>query len=416
MAKWADYLISKVVYDPNHLMFRATRHEDTEEGISSGTIVDKLVISSDIASGKKYITAYKTNALWKKGHEIKTFRINGEPYIRIDNNKVELDFLGDITELQGYESKLEHMALELKDKTSKPEESIPKSEQEQITKEHMDEDIATAPPPEHSTNTPPPEPNSTNKQAPSEPPPSTRGSLPKDTGADLPQELELLPPDTPPPEHSTNTPPPEPNSTDKQAPSEPPPSPRGSLPKDTGADLPQELELLPPDNPDPEQDDDPEELEPDAKQLAELGDLKSQLAELEDSLTNIKSLAKMVFEKPKDTETPELGQPQPDNPNSDTEPGYISGQKPKVTPNIEKEIVQLKNQSKKLDEMQDNLHMTKPGDAESATDKITAYCVKCKKKQHVKNPHNTVLKNGRHAIQGICTECSCKVFRIIKKQ
>ncbi|HSG83376.1 MAG: DUF5679 domain-containing protein [Nitrosopumilus sp.] len=43
-----------------------------------------------------------------------------------------------------------------------------------------------------------------------------------------------------------------------------------------------------------------------------------------------------------------------------------------------------------------------------------AYCVKCKTKRIIKNPEETLMKNGRPAIKGICSVCNCKVFRIGK--
>lgn len=107
MVKWADYLISEVVYDSNHLISRAKRYQDTADGISHATVVDRLTIASDIKNGHRYATIYNTPVSWKKGQKIQTFQINGEPYIRIDNNKVRIDFLGDIPELSSHEPALE---------------------------------------------------------------------------------------------------------------------------------------------------------------------------------------------------------------------------------------------------------------------------------------------------------------------
>jgi len=44
----------------------------------------------------------------------------------------------------------------------------------------------------------------------------------------------------------------------------------------------------------------------------------------------------------------------------------------------------------------------------------TAYCMKCRKKVEIKNPRQITLKNGRPAIQGVCSVCGTKVFRIGK--
>ena len=98
MEKWADYLISEVSYDRNHLIKIAIRHQDTEKGITKGTPIDRLAMSSDIKNGLTYITVYSSKNSWKKGHKIETFSINGQPYLRIDGNKVKLDFLGDLPE------------------------------------------------------------------------------------------------------------------------------------------------------------------------------------------------------------------------------------------------------------------------------------------------------------------------------
>lgn len=43
---------------------------------------------------------------------------------------------------------------------------------------------------------------------------------------------------------------------------------------------------------------------------------------------------------------------------------------------------------------------------------VEAYCVKCRAKREMKDPHEVVLKNGRHAIAGVCPVCGTKMFRI----
>ncbi len=98
MAKWADYFISQVSYDSDHLISVAIRHQETDKGITKGEPVDRLTIHSDIINGLFYITIYSGKESWKKGHKIHTFSIEGNPYIRIDENKVKLDHLGDLPE------------------------------------------------------------------------------------------------------------------------------------------------------------------------------------------------------------------------------------------------------------------------------------------------------------------------------
>lgn len=43
---------------------------------------------------------------------------------------------------------------------------------------------------------------------------------------------------------------------------------------------------------------------------------------------------------------------------------------------------------------------------------MTAYCVKCKSKQEVSNPEQVTMKNGKPAVQGTCSVCDTKVFKI----
>ena len=145
MKKWADYLISEVSYDSEHLILVATRHQDTPQGITKGQPIDRLTIASDIKNGLLYITIYSGNNSWKKGHKINTFSIGGTPYLRIDKNKANLDYLGDLPESSFANS------LSISELESKPEPVEP------------------------------------------EPPSSPRGSLPKESAEELPQELDLAP-------------------------------------------------------------------------------------------------------------------------------------------------------------------------------------------------------------------------------
>ena len=98
MDKWADYLISEVSYDSEHLVSVAIRHQDTDNRITKGMPVDRMTIASDIKNGLFYVSIYRGKNSWKKGYSIQTFTIKGNPYLRIDGNKVNLDYLGDLPE------------------------------------------------------------------------------------------------------------------------------------------------------------------------------------------------------------------------------------------------------------------------------------------------------------------------------
>jgi len=44
-----------------------------------------------------------------------------------------------------------------------------------------------------------------------------------------------------------------------------------------------------------------------------------------------------------------------------------------------------------------------------------AYCVKEKAKREMSSPREVTLKNGRRALQGTCSSCGTKLFKILGK-
>ena len=139
MDKWADYFISEVSYDSDHLISVAIRHQDSNKGITKGEPVDRLTIYSDIINGLFYITIYSGKESWKKGHKIHTFSIEGNPYFRIDENKVKLDHLGDLPEGPIVESEsvkeLEFQPEQTPEPPSSPRGSLPKGFTKEIRQE-----------------------------------------------------------------------------------------------------------------------------------------------------------------------------------------------------------------------------------------------------------------------------------------
>ena len=398
MDKWADYLISEVSYDAQHLISFAIRHMDTNKGITKGESVDRLTISSDIKNGISYVTIYSRNNSWKKGHSVRTFSISGDPFLRIDRNKVKLDFLGDLPSVSNF---------------------------------HLEKfDLA----PEPVTEEPSPEP------APSSP----RGSLPKESAEELPQELDLAP------EPVTEEPSPEPEDEEatpeqlarleqlekqiQELESEPSPepapsSPRGSLPKESAEELPQELDLAPEpvtEEPSPE----PEDEEATPEQLEQLDELQKQLNELEIKLSakpvpKIQSeseIEPVIEEYSESNDLEDQMNELEDELFSKLHPSSDESTEEQISKinqlekeieklesvDIEHEIIQsLQKQNKKLNDIEKKLD--KPFD-----DATEAYCVKCKTKRKIKNPEEIIMKNGRSAIKGVCSTCNCKVFRIGK--
>lgn len=43
------------------------------------------------------------------------------------------------------------------------------------------------------------------------------------------------------------------------------------------------------------------------------------------------------------------------------------------------------------------------------------YCVKCRKKQEMKDAKEVDMKGGRRALSGLCTACGTKMFKILGK-
>lgn len=40
------------------------------------------------------------------------------------------------------------------------------------------------------------------------------------------------------------------------------------------------------------------------------------------------------------------------------------------------------------------------------------YCVKCRQKRDAVNPQNRTMKNGKSAVEGTCSVCGTKMFKI----
>ena len=99
MAKWADYLISEVSYGTNNLITKIKQHHDNGKTISQGEIIDRDTLTNNLGHGTKYMTVYSTLSRFKIGKNVKYFRAFDGHYIRIDNNKVNHDNLGDLPEL-----------------------------------------------------------------------------------------------------------------------------------------------------------------------------------------------------------------------------------------------------------------------------------------------------------------------------
>lgn len=100
MVKWAEYLISEVRYSPDHKrILQVKQHKDLDGEVSKGEIVERDVVSSNIKKGITYMTIHNgSSTTWKSGDMVRGFVVDGDYYIRVDKNKVNLDNLGMLNE------------------------------------------------------------------------------------------------------------------------------------------------------------------------------------------------------------------------------------------------------------------------------------------------------------------------------
>ena len=116
MAKWADYLISQVSYDQDHIITKIMQHHDIGNKISSGEIVDRNVIATNLGHGAKYMTVFGDLGKIRMGKNVRYYRAYENHYIRIDDNKVMSDNLGQIPQLDGTDQEEKPALTETKPK------------------------------------------------------------------------------------------------------------------------------------------------------------------------------------------------------------------------------------------------------------------------------------------------------------
>lgn len=49
-------------------------------------------------------------------------------------------------------------------------------------------------------------------------------------------------------------------------------------------------------------------------------------------------------------------------------------------------------------------------------DEIMAYCVKERAQKPMKDAHEVTLKNGKHAMQGVCSSCGTKMMKFVSSK
>ena len=116
MAKWADYLISQVSYDQDHFITKVMQHRDIGNKISGGEIVDRNVIATNLGHGAIYMTVFGDLGKIRVGKNVRYYRAYEDHYIRIDDNKVTSDNLGQIPQIDGTDQEEKPALAETKPK------------------------------------------------------------------------------------------------------------------------------------------------------------------------------------------------------------------------------------------------------------------------------------------------------------
>jgi len=99
MGKWADYLICAVKYNEDRsLITEMKQFEDKEEGVGEETIVTRSTVADKVKKGKKYMTVFSSGSNWQQGNKVRVFSVDGNYYLRADENKVSRDNLGTLPE------------------------------------------------------------------------------------------------------------------------------------------------------------------------------------------------------------------------------------------------------------------------------------------------------------------------------
>jgi hypothetical protein len=102
MAKWADFVVTKVKYNRDHTQIVEVEvRTDTGESIANDprrTVRQEVV--SAILRGTTFVTAYLRDGKWQKGEDVRVVTIHGERFIRTDSNSVKADNLGALPEYQ----------------------------------------------------------------------------------------------------------------------------------------------------------------------------------------------------------------------------------------------------------------------------------------------------------------------------
>ena len=100
MAKWADYCISAVRYNPEHThIVKARVYPDLGDKLGTSTEMARNDVVNAIERGNSFVTIYKNpDSNWKKGEDVRIIIVVGLKYLRTDANSKAADNLGNLPE------------------------------------------------------------------------------------------------------------------------------------------------------------------------------------------------------------------------------------------------------------------------------------------------------------------------------
>jgi hypothetical protein len=100
MAKWADYCISAVRYNPERThIVKVKVHINSGDTIGTATEWTRSEVVAAIGAGKTFVTmTCTTDGKWNKGEDVRIIIVYGVKYIRTDANSKASDNLGNLPE------------------------------------------------------------------------------------------------------------------------------------------------------------------------------------------------------------------------------------------------------------------------------------------------------------------------------
>jgi|SRR6185436_5796129 len=100
MAQWADFVITKVRYNPSHthIVEVEVRTDNGDSIASAPTRTARQDVVNAIQRGTTFVTAYLREGKWQRGEDVRTVVVHGERYLRTDGNSIKADNLGSLPE------------------------------------------------------------------------------------------------------------------------------------------------------------------------------------------------------------------------------------------------------------------------------------------------------------------------------